>query len=103
MASTSGPNDPASRRPDTWVAGAGLRSPEDPHAPGQSYPLTLTGGIDGRAEHLPDGLKAHTTDGGELLTGQCGLPRTARPAARSPGHGTPDNDVQALVLTGPQV
>ena len=40
MASTSGLNDPASRRPDTWAGGpADLRSPADLHTTGQLYPL----------------------------------------------------------------
>jgi len=40
MVSTSGPNDPGPPRPDTSVAGrVGSPSPDDPHAPGQVYPL----------------------------------------------------------------
>ena len=36
MASTSGPNDPASPRPDTWVTGRpGVTPPDDPRTPGQ--------------------------------------------------------------------
>jgi hypothetical protein len=40
IASTSGPNDPGSPVPDTWVAGpAGTLAPDAPHAPEQLYPL----------------------------------------------------------------
>src|SRR5205823_12575538 len=40
MASTSGPNDPASPRADTWVAGRpGVMPPDDSRTPGQLYPL----------------------------------------------------------------
>src|SRR5271165_5820368 len=40
MACTSGPKDPGSPRPDTWVAApAGHASPDDPRAAGQVYPL----------------------------------------------------------------
>jgi hypothetical protein len=44
-------------------------------------------GVDGRAEHLAHGREASATDGGELLTGQRGLPRVAGPACRHPGPG----------------
>ena len=40
MVSTSGPNDPEPPGPDTWVAGPdGDPVPDDPHPPGQLYPL----------------------------------------------------------------
>src|SRR6185437_15694172 len=58
MASTSGPNDPASCRPDTWVAGpAGLRSADDPHAPGQLDPLTQPAAKTAAPNTCPTGSK----------------------------------------------
>jgi hypothetical protein len=45
------------------------------------------GRVYGRAEHLPDGLEARATHGGELAGGQRGPPRAAGPDLRHPGRG----------------
>src|ERR1022692_248821 len=43
LACTSGPNDPGSLRPDTWVAGlGGVGSPSGLQVPGQLYPVDPT-------------------------------------------------------------
>src|SRR5208283_2754549 len=41
--------------------------------------------VDGRAEHLPDGLEAHAADSRELIRRQRRAPRVSGPASRDPG------------------